>query len=194
MRTALILAGLLVSLAAQSQEIYRWVDKDGVVHFADQPGSPNAELMPYRAISEPSAEAETPRLYESGAPDQPAAGPAYRSLTIVAPTADEVFFGADASVAVQLSLDPELRPADKLVIFLDGERAPDFDGLSTMLTGLARGTHFLRAAVIDGSGSVVVSSPQVNFHLRQTSIVEPPTGPKVNPPRPPPRPAPQPGR
>ena len=45
MRIALLLAGILLSLAAQPQEIYRWVDKDGVVHYADQPGAPDAKLV-----------------------------------------------------------------------------------------------------------------------------------------------------
>ena len=37
MRSILILAGLAVSLAAASQEIYRWVDKDGKVRYGDTP-------------------------------------------------------------------------------------------------------------------------------------------------------------
>ena len=52
MRIALILAGLAVTLVAQSQEIYRWVDKNGVVHYSDQPDSPNAELI---SVIEPNA-------------------------------------------------------------------------------------------------------------------------------------------
>ena len=52
MRILLILAGLALSLAAASQEIYRWVDKNGVVHYSDQPGSPNAVLID---VIEPNA-------------------------------------------------------------------------------------------------------------------------------------------
>jgi hypothetical protein len=52
MRIFLVLAGLALSLAAASQEIYRWVDKNGVVHYSDQPGSPNAELID---VIEPNA-------------------------------------------------------------------------------------------------------------------------------------------
>jgi hypothetical protein len=196
MRSALIIAGLLVSLAAQPQEIYRWVDKDGIVHYSDQRGSPDAELVPYRTGGERSTEAEPPQLYQSErARETPPPGQAYRSLTIVAPAPDEVFFGTDAGIGVVLSVDPELRLGDRLLVFIDGERAPDFEGLATTLTGIARGTHFLRAAVIDESGSVVISSEQINFHLRQTSIVEPLTGPAITPPpRPPaPRPPPPPG-
>jgi len=194
MRTALIVAGLLVSLVAQPQEIYRWVDKDGVVHYADQPGSPEAELVPYPGLGQapPPADAEPPSLYEPERTDQPPVGPTYQSLRVLSPSADEVFYGGDVSVSVQLELDRDLRPGDTLVLFVDGQRDPDFSGTSTSLTGLSRGTHFVRAAVTDEFGSVVITSPQVTFHLRQASVATPATGPAIKPP--PPRPQPRPNR
>ncbi|MBS1199928.1 MAG: uncharacterized protein H6R27_606 [Proteobacteria bacterium] len=186
----MLIAGLLVSLAAQPQEIYRWVDKDGIVHYADQPGSPDAVRVPYHGGPPSSADAEPPALYESDRQDGPPTGPTYESLRIISPAPDEVFFGGDVSVNVQLDLDRDLRPGDTLVVFVDGQRAPAFAGLSTTITGLARGTHFLRAAVTDEAGSVVITSPQINFHLRQESIAQPPTGPTLRPPPPKPKPKP----
>jgi hypothetical protein len=118
-------------------------------------------------------------------------------LRVLSPSQDEVFYGGDVSVSVQLELDRDLRPGDAVVVFLDGQRVQESTGLSATLTGLTRGTHFVRAAVTDEGGSVVITSPQVTFHLRQASIATPPTGPGVNPrPRPPttPRPTPLPGR
>jgi hypothetical protein len=195
MRTLLLIVGLLVSLVAWPQEIYRWVDKDGIVHYADQPGAPDAVLVPYAGLGTAPQEAAPPDLYQSEPPARPA-GPAYQSLRITSPAADESFYGADATVSVQLELDRDLRPGDKLVVFIDGKRAPEFSGMSTTLTGLSRGTHFLRAAVVDGAGNVVITSPQLNFYLRQASTAAPPTGPSVSPlPRPPgPRPTPLPNR
>ena len=195
MRTLLLIVGLLVSLVAWPQEIYRWVDKDGIVHYADQPGAPDAVLVPYAGLGTAPQESSPPDLYQSEPPARPA-GPAYQSLRITSPAADESFYGADATVSVQLELDRDLRPGDKLVVFIDGKRAPEFSGMSTTLTGLSRGTHFLRAAVVDGAGNVVITSPQLNFYLRQASTAAPPTGPSVSPlPRPPgPRPTPLPNR
>lgn len=190
MRTAIVIAGLLFSLAAQPQEIYRWVDKDGIVHYADQPGSPDAVLVPYAGHRPSSGDAESPSLYEPERRDGPPTGPTYESLRILSPAVDEVFYGGDVSVDVQLELDRDLRPGDTLVVFVDGQRAPEFSGLSTTLTGLTRGTHFVRAAVTDESGSVVITSPQVTFHLRQQSIAQPPTGPNLRPPPPKPTPTP----
>ncbi len=153
MRIALVIAGLLVSLVAQPQEIYRWVDSNGIVHYADQPGAPDAKRVEYAAPSDEDATDESPQLYRSG-PAQPAERAPYRSLSIVSPTPDEVFFGGDVSVAVTVQLDARLRAGDELLIFVDGNRVPDVTATGATITGLARGTHFLRAAVADANGAV----------------------------------------
>ncbi|HEY5718957.1 MAG TPA: DUF4124 domain-containing protein [Gammaproteobacteria bacterium] len=187
MRIALIVAGLLVSLVAQPQEIYRWVDKDGIVHYADQPGAPDAKRVDYSARGDGADADEQVPLYSSG-PAQPVERPPYRSLGITSPTPDQVFFGGDARIVVTVAPDPRLRAGDELLIFIDGNRVPEVDGLGTTLTGLTRGSHFVRAAVADPNGAVVISSPQVTFHLQQASVATPPTGPNLAP-----RPQPQPG-
>jgi hypothetical protein len=188
MRTlTLALAALLLSPLAVSQEIYRWVDKNGVVHYSDQPSAPDAELMDLQAFGGQAEEPRAPATYvRETPPAEPA--PGYRSLTITRPAMDEAFFGTDATVAVELELDAELRAGHELAIYLDGRRVPS-NGLSAELPGVTRGTHFLRAAVLDASGNVLISSPQVAFHVRQASIATPPTGPAQ---RPQPQPRPQP--
>ena len=65
-----------------------------------------------------------------------------------------------------------------MVFFLNGNRKPA-DGLSTEFSGLARGTYFLRASILDGrTASPVITSQQTTFHVRQPSINSPqsPTG------------------
>jgi len=181
MRAMLLLAGLALAAAAQSQEIYRWVDKDGVVHYADQPGAPDAKavdlpgLSTYRA--EPAAEVPT---------ETPEPAASYQSLRIVSPTPEQVFFGADASVPVELESVGPIEPGHLVTVYVNGQRADAFpaDSMSGELTGLARGTHFLRAEIVDGNARVLVRSEQVMFHVRQASIANPPVGPRLRPPPP----------
>lgn len=190
---ALALAAALLSPLAASQEIYRWVDKNGVVHYSDQPG-PGAERVTITGTAaRPPAPAETPALYQSDRRQSPAAAPTVRSIAITSPAMDEAFFGTDANVSVAIALDGELRPGHEVALFLDGRRVPTA-GLSTTLTGVGRGTHFLRAAVLDESGSAVITSQQIAFHVQQASIATPPVGPALRPPppRPTPRPSPSP--
>jgi hypothetical protein len=193
MRTALIIAGLLVSLAAQPQDIYRWVDKDGIVHYADQPGSPDAELVPFPGldVAEAGADSTGEASPPEDQPSEPPAESAYGSMTIISPSPEAVFYGTDVSVPVQVALDADLRPGDTLVVFVDGQRSSEVSGLAATLTGLTRGTHLLQAAITDESGSVVITSQQVSFHVRQTSVATPNTGPALRPP--PPRPTPRTG-
>jgi hypothetical protein len=196
MRMLLVLAGLAVSLAAASQEIYRWVDKDGVVHYSDSPDSPNAKLID---VIEPNAyEAEDAAQAAasggaSGEPDEEPEDSPYESLSIVSPTPDQVFFGADVVVGATAELDGTLRQDHSVVFFLNGNRKAA-DGLSTEFSGLARGSYFLRASILDQNGDPVVTSQQTTFHVRQPSINSPqsPQAPRPNPPRPaPPRPTPR---
>ncbi len=196
MRSILILAGLAVSLAAASQEIYRWVDKDGVVHFSDQPGSANAVLI---TVIEPnvsdsgdagdsSAEAAASGGSDADEPPEPDV-PAYDSLSIVSPTPDQVFFGADAVVSAQAELGGTLRPDHTVVFFLNGNRQ-QASGLSAQFTNLARGSYFLRASILDQSGRPVISSQQTTFHVRQPSINSPRSPQAPPPPKPAPKPKP----
>jgi len=191
MRILLILAGLTLSLAAQPQEIYRWVDKDGQVHYADQPGAANAERVivaaPNAYASEPSFGDYAPSGNEP--PDDADAVSPYTSLAIVQPTPDQVFFGADATVVVAVELGGTLRPDHTLVFFVNGNRRPASAGLGIELTGLERGTHFLRASVLDQNGDPLITSQQITFHIRQASINSP-QSPQAPSPPPPPRPRP----
>ena len=197
MRILLILAGLALSLAAASQEIYRWVDKDGVVHYADQPGSADAKLV---TVIEPNAyegESATPDggASDSGSADQesePSESP-YESLSIVQPPPDEVYFGSDAAVSVPADLQGTLRPDHSVVFFVNGNRRPA-SGLGMQLSGLTRGTYFLRASILDQNGDPVITSQQTTFHVRQASTQNPQTPVPSRPqaPKPKPKPTPKP--
>jgi uncharacterized protein DUF4124 len=190
MRMLLVLAGLAVSLAAASQEIYRWVDKDGVVHYADQPGSSDAKLINVIEPSTYEAPDASSNPSSSGSEDSgtPAAKPRYTGLTIISPAAEETFFGADAVVTATAELEGEMPPDHSLVFFLNGERHPA-EGTSAQFAGLARGSYFLVASVLNQDGKPVISSPQITFYVRQPSILSP-QSPQAR--KPPPKPAPKP--
>lgn len=190
MRMLLLLAGLTLSLGAQAQEIYRWVDKDGVVHYSDQPGVPGAERVilvnPNTYEQEPS---DLGAYAQSGEPAEEPEETPYTSLAIVQPAPDQVFFGADATVTVAVDLGGTLRPDHTLVFFVNGNRRVADAGAGLTLTGLERGTYFLRASVLDQAGNPVITSQQISFHVRQPSINTPQSPQRPRPPAPAPAPA-----
>jgi hypothetical protein len=190
MRILLLLAGLTLALAAHSQEIWRWVDKDGVVHYADQPGTPDAELI---SVAEPNAyeSVSPPPDYARGSTSVGGAVPSpYNSVVIVQPTEDQVFFGADATVRVVAELDGTLQPDHSLAFFVNGERRPASSGFGIELRELPRGTYVLRATVVSAANTPVITSDQVVFHVRQPSINSPQSPQRPRPRTPPPPPPP----
>jgi hypothetical protein len=166
---------------------------DGQVHYADQPGAASAERViladPNSYESEPSFGDYAPA---GGAPEDGDAdeGAPYESLAIVQPTPDQVFFGADATVVVAAELGGTLRPEHTVVFFVNGNRRPAGSGLGLELQNLDRGSHFLRAAVLDQNGDPVITSQQLTFHVREPSIRSP-QSPQA-PPKPAPKPKPKP--
>jgi len=181
----LLLAGLAVSTVAPAQEIYRWVDKDGVVHYADQPGAPNAQRIEYAGLKSEPTEAGAAPPAATPAPVQrtDAAREEYRSLAVTSPAPGQSFFGTDTAVPVSLDLQPPLQEGDRFVVMVDGKRVvDDLRDPFTDLSGLPRGTHFVRAAVLDASGGQRIVSDNVTFHIRHPSVARPPVGPALRPP------------
>ncbi len=191
MRILLILAGLTLSLAAVSQEIWRWVDKDGIVHYADQPGAPDAKLISVVAPNSYEGDPATATYQSSGGnPDEPA-GPMYESLTIVQPSAEQVFFGADTVVRVEAALVGSMQTGHSLAFYVNGNRRPATSGFGLELRNLPRGTYVVQANVLDANGTALITSDQIAFHVRQPSINSP-QSPQAPRPRPAPAPAPTP--
>jgi hypothetical protein len=193
LRSLLILAGFAMSFAASAQEIYRWVDKDGIVHYADQPGSDKAELVNVIEPNAYEAADAAPPARASRKPDEPDdRASSYGAISITSPEQDQTFFGADAVVTAQVDMRGTLEGGDQLVFFLNGERRPA-SGDSLQLSGLDRGSYFLRASILDPDGKPLVTSPQIQFHVRQPSINSPQSPQAPRPPKPAPKPTPKPG-
>ena len=141
------------AFAASAQEIYRWVDKDGIVHYSDQPGSDKAELV---SVIEPnayeSADAAPPPSASSREPDEPAdRSESYGTLSIVSPEQDQVFFGADAVVNAQVDMRGTLESGDQLVFFLAAGAV-----VRLIAPHLGDKTHDPGVLAIDEAGSFVI--------------------------------------
>jgi hypothetical protein len=180
----LLLAALAVPMLAHAQQIYRWVDRDGVVHYADQPGAPDAKPVEY--ASKPAASSDASEVEESStvaAPPSPQPRASYTGVSITAPEQDQVFFGGDDPVDVIIDVAPELQNGDRIAVFLDGKRLTDsLRGSSYQIPAPARGSHFVRVAVLDSAGKLLQQSDAVTFHVRQRSVARPPVGPALRPP------------
>ncbi|MEO1581272.1 MAG: DUF4124 domain-containing protein [Pseudomonadota bacterium] len=197
--TALV-ALLLLGNAADAQQIYRWVDDEGVVHYSDQPpeddaasaeavkldvqpgiGNPSRELRdapavdPFAGNGSVSAEEAAQQLLAAQEPDAQAAsaGPtvAYTDLEILEPQAGEVLWNIATQLPVAATLTPGLQGEHEIQWILDGQPVGSpTRSLSQTLTPVYRGTHSIAANVLDEQGRTLFRSNAVTFYVQQTTI------------------------
>ncbi len=190
MRTTLLLLVLLASPVLAGQTVWKWVDADGVTHYADRPvpGATRMELSTGNAASSSSSASE-------GSPPatQPAdTGPIYRNFEIWKPGNEETIANSGGQVTVNVRIEPYLQSGHSLFLYLDGRPVEGYPGNTTSfeLREVARGTHSVTAVVQDRRGNRVQETTSVTFTVRQESVAQPPVGPAL---RPPPKPQPRAG-
>ena len=172
MRTLYILLCALIAAPAHA-EIYRWVDKDGNVHFTDQAreGAKAVELNEPTVFPgmKPAAPAATGP--ESATPDEQPAEAGYERFLITSPANEVNIWTGEGRVEVDVDLAPALREGHRLVLNFNGSPVSEgFSGGRLVLNNVERGTHRLVAEIRDGSGNVLRRSEPVVFHLKRPTI------------------------
>lgn len=163
---AIILAAMVAGTTAFGATTYKWVDKDGVVHYSDQPhpGAKVVQLPGLSGFSEPPAGSAA-----ASGKSQSAAAKVYREFEITSPKTKETLHANDGKVPVTVALAPALKRTHKLVYALDGKTAGATRATSLTLTHVVRGTHTLSVKVEDAQGDTVAEAPPVTFYVRHNS-------------------------
>ncbi|MDH4048842.1 MAG: DUF4124 domain-containing protein [Gammaproteobacteria bacterium] len=169
------LIAILVLLLAGSvfAQAYRWVDKDGVVHYSDrpEPGAEQVQLPTTRPSSGPSTPAPTSNFSRRN--DVPLAEEqapfSYQSLSIASPASEQTLWNIEGVLSVSLSLQPGLQSGHRVRVYFDG--TPQMvTGTSFQIEGVYRGQHNLQAEVIDQSGKLMIRSDPSRFYVQQNAI------------------------
>ncbi|HEY6643062.1 DUF4124 domain-containing protein [Povalibacter sp.] len=190
MRTTLLLLAILAGPALAGQVVWKWVDANGVTHYADRPvpGATRMELSTGTTSSSSPTYGSSSSTQGSTEP----AGPAYQTLEIWQPSPEETIANTGGQVTINVRIEPALQPGNSLFLYLDGRLVEGFPGdtSSFELTEVARGAHTATAIVLGTRGERIQQSEPVTFYVRQESVAQPPTGPAQ---RPPPKPQPRAG-
>lgn len=198
MRTTLVLLASLAGLGLSSpglasQTVWKWVDENGVTHYADRPvpGATRMEISSGTSSSSSQQTLAAPSSSTSASQPSANAGPPYRNFEIWQPANDDAIINTGGLVTVNVRVDPTLQSGHSLYLYLDGrlvEGYPD-NTASFELKDVPRGVHTVRAIINDSRGNRLQETEQVGFTVRQESIAQPPVGPAL---RPPPKPQPRP--
>lgn len=195
MRALVLMLVLGLSTASFAKdEVYKWVDDKGVIHYTDKPPTEDAKpaklppLQTYKGGTVPPINKfEKSTIKGAGNAAQ---------IQVVTPSRDETFRGGERVVPVAVQVTPQLAEGQKLVYLLDGTPAsPPTTDTAFALTGVDRGSHVVSVSLVDASGEVIASSPGVQFHMKPPIADQGGSNPpKPNPPKPgtPPKPKPKP--
>jgi hypothetical protein len=157
MRPFYLVLSLALAGPGVAATVYKWVDEEGVVHYADRQ---TKEAEPVRI----------PGL--GGAPPTSAdeAEVAYAQFEFVRPASEEQIDAPTGEVPVGILLKPALHPTHSIQLSIDGVPvATPIRATQLTLTGVAPGTHSLSAVILRGDGEVLLSAPAVSFSLPDTA-------------------------
>ena len=171
------LAGLFLLVvllpAAQCQELWRQVDEQGVIRYADRPflNAVRVELPGpgrWAAITAPSP-GPTPAERRAGVALQ---GPS-PTLAITRPAAEATVRGAGGELEVTLVMDAAPEAGSRLVLELDGAEAVWRGELPVVrLMQVWRGEHRLRARLVGAGGNELASSEEIRFFKREPLVIK----------------------
>lgn len=164
--------------------ICKSIDADGVVSYADVPAAecPEAVKLPDYSRYSPRPIQRPPPATDNGGADAAPAFAGYTSIEIVSPEVDGTVRNNEGKVPVSIALQPALQADHKVRLFVDGEQVRGaFNGLDIELSGIERGTHQLRAEVLDIGGKSLIGTANTSFTLRKIGLLDGARPPPVNP-------------
>ena len=162
----LLLSLVLASAAVAKDEVYKWVDDKGVVHYTDKPPTENAQpaklppLQTYKGGTTPDL-----KRFDKATKNGKPVGLA--QIDLVTPGHDETFRGGERTVPVAVVVTPPLTADQRLIYLLDGKPAstPTSD-TSYAFTNVDRGSHTASAMLVDTAGNEIATSTSVTFHMK----------------------------
>jgi len=174
MRKWLILLSALSGTVASAAPAWTWVDAAGTVHYSDRPvpGATQVELSGAQLIGTPARD-RAPRTTDQ-AESGSGTAPAYQTIEIMSPAAQETLWNIGTALPVQVRVQPTLLPGHRYDVLLDGQRR-NVNTVSPRVTlaDVFRGTHTVQIVVFDPQGTEVMRSETRTFFVQQTSTQNP---------------------
>ncbi len=163
MRIILLSILFIFSLCATAETVYRSVDEDGNIVFSDKPtdGAEEIHVEDVQTVNPPSV---GPFKYTPLKKEQALR---YTDIAIVSPANDTAIRDNEGNITVSVVLEPGLNSGegDQLALYMDGAQVSVGSSQQFGLNNVNRGTHTLKASVIDTSGKTIISSSPVSFTI-----------------------------
>lgn len=166
MRSLTLIGLVLFSMLAQAT-VYKWVDKDGKVHYSDEP-QPNAQVVELKEKTLNQIALPLPKT-ESNNANQAIESIQYQ-VNITSPTEEETVRDNNGDFDVVATITPELKSQYLMTLKLDGNPVgqPQIGG-TFKLKNIDRGEHTLVVDALTQNGKVFASSSPRKIFLHQAA-------------------------
>ncbi|MBN4081941.1 DUF4124 domain-containing protein [Beggiatoa alba] len=185
MRYLLLFSLILASHSVFAGAIYKSTAPDGSITFSDNPtdGAKEITLKPITTFSAKEAAGKskaTSTPATTSADPQAADTPPgnYKKFTITSPANDTTLQTGDAgNTTIQTTVEPALnvKNGHRLSVLVDGTQLDRVTSSSSIsINNLDRGTHSIRAVIVNKSGDIVqLSSNSITLHVQRATIFGP---------------------
>ncbi|WP_422767017.1 DUF4124 domain-containing protein [Photobacterium leiognathi subsp. mandapamensis] len=166
--------------SAQASTIYSWTDENGVVHFTDQPQTPDATAYPL-SVTEVSGNIEqTADTIATQAADVAVVKEPAKTITtvsLVSPMHEQTIRNNEGIINIHAVTNSKLNNQTQAQLVLDGVVKGDPQTeLTWTLDNVDRGSHQLQIQLVKG-GKVIASSDSITVYLHRATV-------KANKPKP----------
>lgn len=165
----IFLVALILWTLPATGEVYKIVDPvTGKVTFTDTPPAsrPNktVELPPVN-----TQQATIPEARPQAAPEPVDVN--YEEVRILQPLDDTTVAPGQLNVVIQVSTTPDLQGSDLIRILLNGKAvAKPASTTSVVIDQLIRGSHRIKAEIVDAKGNVLKESKTITIHVKRASV------------------------
>lgn len=177
-KTSIVITALTVSCSAVHADIYKSVNKAGVIEYSDQPkeGSEKINVKNPQSITLPKASDvfQSQDLSDDSGDDNSS----YQSVTITQPADGSAFNSGNGLVSISAETFPGLQPGHKMQLVMDGTPYNSNTSGSFGLSNVDRGTHKVQINVINGAGETITSSDTTTFTVHRPQV--PRKAPRAN--------------
>lgn len=170
-----LLAGVLLFNSVKA-ELFKWKDERGNTIYSDQPppeGEQSAIIKKEQLPPIITVPAIDVNKSSNAAEPESDTTARYRSITISDPGHDAEVRENTGNVSISVQVEPYVfnERGDTVVIYMDGNEISRGSQTSVQLQNVDRGTHTLRAEVLDRAGQVLKASDTTVFHLKRFSAI-----------------------
>ncbi|WP_318488452.1 DUF4124 domain-containing protein [Photobacterium leiognathi] len=166
--------------SAQASTIYSWTDENGVVHFTDQPQTPDATAYPLSVTEvsgniEQTADTIAAQTTDVVVVEEPAK--TITTVSLVSPMHEQTIRNNEGIINIHAVTNSKLNNQTQAQLVLDGVVKGDPQTeLTWTLDNVDRGSHQLQIQLVKG-GKVIASSDSITVYLHRATV-------KANKPKP----------